>query len=200
MKHLADDITPFTGTLFDLLHYHYHLPPKMAIPDVYKLLYQGVFGVGHLIRDRAAAARYLEQESSALVDTPNPDPLLEPVSPDGTMVRVNLRPFRHTSIPLTTLLDMMIESACETHGSLETFIERWRRFGNLIHQGKLPFDRAAFHRFHQQIEQADFPAMHHSDLYRATYLPAYRVVKYQFMTNITVTDQLQRINPSDSSP
>ena len=77
---------------------HYDRRPLMRATDLYKLLYQGVFGVGHIMDE--GALDWLRAEAEKLDIEENPDePLLEDVSADGKIVRVNLRPYLRRGSP-----------------------------------------------------------------------------------------------------
>jgi hypothetical protein len=75
-----------------ILAAHYQTHAALAPRDVYKLIYQAVFGPEHSVDDdlRAAMER-LYLEVLHLPDTPVTVPLLEPLSP--LLCRVNLQPF-----------------------------------------------------------------------------------------------------------
>lgn len=149
--------------------------PGMEIRDLYKLLHQGRFGIGHLISSRAAARDYLLEEIAAL--PPGPDePLLEPCSPDGRMVRVNLRPFVRRGLDPDTLLEAMIASLQATRPDTTAFRDDWACVGTLIRSGRLSHDAGLYASFTREVANARYPAMHHSEGYLARYHPAYRVV------------------------
>ena len=62
--------------------------PLMRATDYYKLIYQGVFGVGHIMG--VDAWGWLEREAEGLDMGDQPDePLMETISVDGVVVRVN---------------------------------------------------------------------------------------------------------------
>ena len=69
--------------------------------DVYKFLYQGVMGPSHAYVSPGAALQWLENEWQQLPEpqvgytsptTVDSLPLIEPLCPDGTLVRLNLAP------------------------------------------------------------------------------------------------------------
>jgi hypothetical protein len=142
--------------------------------DVYKLLYQGVFGVGHIISSRAWDVLVEEAGRIDLEDHPD-DPLLEPVSPDGSMVRVNLRQYINKDGDLETLFRVMKESA-KIVGDSEVFIEYWRQFKELVKGDKLSFSLSDIQRLDEMIESEGVKPRHHTEAYREAYYPAYRVV------------------------
>ena len=81
----------------------------MRATDFYKLLFQGVFGVGHIMG--SAAWNWLRKETESVDLEGHPEePLLEGVSADGSMVRVNLRPYLKRGLPLEDLFEAMEKS------------------------------------------------------------------------------------------
>ena len=74
-----------------ILAMHYQTYAALALRDVYKLIYQAVFGPEHSIDNLHAAMERLYLEVLHLPDTPVTVPLLEPLSP--LLCRVNLQPF-----------------------------------------------------------------------------------------------------------
>jgi hypothetical protein len=67
--------------------------PLSGIPDLYKLVYQGVAGPAHAVPSPEEAAAWLRREVTGL-GAPSPrERMIEPLPPDGSFVRVNLRPW-----------------------------------------------------------------------------------------------------------
>jgi hypothetical protein len=142
--------------------------------DFYKLLFQGVFGVGHIISDRAWDILVEEAGRIDLGDHLD-DPLFEPVSPDGLMVRVNLRQYLNMGGDLETLFRVMMESG-KVQGDVEVFLEYWGQFKKLVSEGKLAYSQRDIQRIDDVIKRDGVKPMHHTEAYREAYYPAYRVV------------------------
>jgi len=158
----------------NLIINHLKLRPEALSRDIYKLLYQGVFGVGHIISDHAWEVIVEEAGRIDLVDHVD-DPLFEPVSPDGSMVRVNLRQYINMGGDLETLFSVMKESA-KVQGEQGVFLDYWGQFKGLVNEGKLEFDLSDIQGLDERIEQDGVKPMHHTEAYREAYYPAYRVV------------------------
>jgi hypothetical protein len=156
--------------------------PAMELRDLYKLLYQGHFGIGHLIASREAARDYLLAEISSLAEAPD-DPLLESCSPEGEMVRVNLRPFVRHGYESEKLLDVMFESLRSVEPDTIGFQQDWAAVGALIRAGALPLDPASYAGLSKKAGEQGFPAIHHSEAYSQAYHPAYRVVLRKHFLN-----------------
>jgi hypothetical protein len=153
---------------------HLERRPKAKAQDIYKLLYQGVFGVGHIISDRTWPV-LVEEANRINLDDHSEDPLLEPVSPDGSMVRVNLRQYLRAGESLETLFDVMRESA-KHRGDPEVFLDYWSEFKRMVDIGLLSFPDDEIHALDEQIKIDGVKPRHHTEPYRVAYYPAYRVV------------------------
>jgi hypothetical protein len=75
-------------------------PPKalkvrtraMDMPDIYKLLHQGTFGYWEHIPSKAYFRKHLADDWESATSREE-EPVLEPVTHDNTILRVNLRPY-----------------------------------------------------------------------------------------------------------
>jgi len=165
-----------------LLKEHVQRRPLMVATDVYKLLYQGVFGVGHILGAGARARLMDEAEAISLTDHPE-EPLIEAVSPDGSMVRVNLRPYLRRGLPLESLYEAMLKTA-EIEGDPDEFLEAWDIFKELIEDGKTSINRSDVEALDRAIEEEGVRPHHHSEAYREAYYPAYRVMRRDALEKI----------------
>jgi hypothetical protein len=66
--------------------------PELEVQDLYKFLHQAAMGSEHAVKDSASTAKWMEDEIAGL-DMNKDDALIDTLSPDGRIVRVNLRPF-----------------------------------------------------------------------------------------------------------
>jgi len=167
-------------TLSKILTRHLARTPAMQVQDVYKLLHQAALGSEHAVRDEQAARDWLERELAEMGAGPD-DPLLDPLSPDGQILRVHLRPHIAAGKDPEILLQAFIRTANEWRGSLETLKEYAVAAVKLADEGFLLFSGEAMRSFFATMEAQGFPAVHHSELYTRLYRPAYRVVARQFL-------------------
>lgn len=159
-----------------LVREHVRLHRSLGIEDVYKLLFQGVLGVGHILRDNERAWTWLVEEFEGVEAEGFPDePLLERVSVDGEVVRVNLRPFKRLGLSLKGLFKVMLKSAQRIEEDKERFVELWKRFIKLVREGRLDFDYEHLLEFDGNVKAAGYPAVHHSREYAEVNKPAYRI-------------------------
>jgi len=162
-------------TIVDRLREQANRYPAMAVEDVYKFVHQAAFGNGHLISDEAAARVYLRSELDS-VTADEAEPLVEPVSPDGSVVRINLRPFKARKLDVTKLGDVMIASAKTFKPERDRFERWWDEAADAANRRTLPFDAAMLTNFGAARVLENYPAVHHSAAYTKSHRPAYRVV------------------------
>ncbi len=149
----------------------------MRATDAYKLLFQGVFGVGHIMGEEAMER--LQEEVGRIDPDEHPwEPLIEEISADGSMVRVNLRPFLRRGLPLDGLFKAMKETVA-LEGVAEDFLRGWRAFNELVESGVIAVDKGELERLNRELEENGIRPHHHSAAYSEAYYPAYRVVRWE---------------------
>jgi hypothetical protein len=166
-----------------LIKNHLERYPQLQIQDVYKMLYQGEFGVGHIIDDLGTAKNYLNSELEQ-VTADSTEPLWEYISPDSDMVRINLRPFKAKSLDSDKLIQAMWKTARMVVGDTTRFNQNWKIFVQGIKRGLLPFSAPNASSFWQRMQINRFPAVHHSKEYQEAYHPAYRVIKAEYLKEV----------------
>ena len=70
---------------------HVQRYPRLRPQDLYKLIYQAAMGCEHAVQNVAEARSWLESEVKSLRKGPE-EPAIDPIAPDGRIVRINLRP------------------------------------------------------------------------------------------------------------
>jgi len=160
--------------LTGLVSEHHQRRPLMRAADWYKLLYQGVFGVGHIMGG-SALDRLLEEAERVRGTGPQGEPLVERVSPDGAVVRVNLRPYMLGGGNLEKLYEVMLASST-MKGEPKTFIRLWRRFSGVAEALHIGVDEMEMCELDDLLAERGPVPMHHTPEYREAYYPAYRVV------------------------
>ena len=160
-----------------LIRIHITRHPEIESQDVYKLLYQGVYGVGHILSEKAWD-RLIEESERINIEDHLEDPLTEPVSPDGTMIRVNLRPYLRQKMSLEKLYDAMIISA-DVPVDDDKFLDYWHEFKSMVREENLEFNWEKIREIDNSLSNESPKPRHHTQVYRIAYYPAYRVVQKQ---------------------
>lgn len=158
-----------------LLGQHLQRYPRMELADIYKLLHQAALGPGHAVDDPAAARARLEAEVAGLGEGPE-DLIADPISPDGKLARIHLRPYLAAGYGVEMLVDAFVQTAQVFPSAPDKLVRFCGCLGELTEAGGLPFPRDEVERYFQSIASQGYPVVHHSERYRAAYRPAYRVV------------------------
>ena len=162
---------PFNRTMLNQLK----LYPEMQVQDVYKLVFQAAFGPQHAAIDSAMVFDWLNGEW-ATVDTTNPAPEIEPITPDSSMVRVNLGAYKRNGGDKQSLGMKFLHTARHFRGSKKIFLKYWRDVELLAKKDLIPFTRQELADYLRQMKKKGLPAMHHSEKYMQLYKPSYRVI------------------------
>ncbi len=157
--------------------------PRMQLADVYKLAHQACLGSEHAVLDLAGARHWLEGEVARLAAGPE-EPVLDPISADGRILRVHLRPFLARGGNLEQLLESFVRTAHEYRGSASQLRSCGSGAEALAGTWKLPITREEVRAYWGQMEAQGYPAVHHSATYEAAYRPAYRVVAREFLAGL----------------
>jgi len=165
--------------LASLILAHRDRRPLMQVRDVYKMFYQAHLGVGHLIASPEQALRSLHEELARLAGVPGTcedEPLWESISPENTVGRLNLRPFKRLGLEPEVLSNALVAFSQMPPGDWKDLARTWAIVGRLVRDGVLPFGRASYRGFTSYVLREHYPAVHHSRQYRTKYRPAYRVL------------------------
>lgn len=162
--------------------------PDMQPADVYKLLHQAALGPAHAVNlDDAENA--LLAEIASLPAATHPEPLLEVISPDGRLARVHLRPYLAAGHDPRALAQAFAATATGYEGSVERLGKFCGCLGDLADAGGLPLARAEVEAFMNARRDEGWPAVRHSEAYRAAHSPAYRVVDLQLLPALASSGQ-----------
>ena len=163
-----------------LLGQHLQRYPRMEPADLYKLLHQAAMGPEHAVDDADAAHTKLRAEAAGLGEGP-PDPLADPISPDGKLARIHLRPYVAASGDLDKLADAFVQTAQRFSASPEKLARFCGCLGDLADARGIPFSREQVSAYFDAIAARGYPVVRHSEAYRAAYRPAYRVVLLELL-------------------
>lgn len=161
------------ATLWDFLAAQYQTYRAIDPQDVYKFLYQSVFGPEHSVDNRRAALEHLYLKVLNLPATPVIGPLLEPLS--ATLCRVHLQPLMRCGQSVTVLWSLFRQTLrVYQPGTVADLQRYWRVF--LASPWAQHYAPERLEQFWQHMATAGFPPVHHSRAYAAANAPHYRVV------------------------
>ena len=147
--------------------------------DLLKVLFQGEFGPRHLIADGAKSRKFLAQEYATVQGATVPD-FVESIG--FGFYRLHLAAVDGLGLSPETLHRIFELSALTQHGTDEGFARKVAALRELCRAGALPFNDAEIDRLYREA-----PALfRHSEAFRATHNPAYRVVKEEYCRHIAL--------------
>lgn len=138
--------------------------PEMNEEDIVKFVFQGMLGVGHLVKDVKAAEERLKAEMEEL-EADGKEPLIEKISTDW--VRMNLRRAKADGLKIEDIAWYLVRSA--EWGALSFTRQNVYNFCVKM-DGSEAMKAAAV----KVLDENWLPS--HSEAYRAAYKPAYRVL------------------------
>ena len=163
---------------------HLYLRPEMQLQDVYKLLYQGISGPEHFISSQEAFKNILIQEWNALGEA-GIDPLTETIRPDGSLRRINLRPYKADGRDVDLLVSVCVETSSRHWGTQTDLEHTWTDFVTASHNVLFPvFKEREVTRFTVWLCEMHFPPVHHSEKYHHLYKPAYRLIANDLLSRL----------------
>lgn len=147
------------------------------IEDAYKWLHQATRGGEHAAPDRDSARAWLDSEWATLEKPAPGEKFMEPLCPDESIHRVNLRPFRAAAGERDALLEAFLTSARVYKVETEGFVNAWYEFGNRLNKESVwRLTHSDWTRLDRKMNPKDYPAVHHSEQYTRAHRPAYRVI------------------------
>ncbi len=173
----------------NIVKHHIITYPSMKITDLYKLAFQAAMGPGHAVPDRSSAEKWIKKEIVSM-DIYSDRDIIDPICKTNGLVRVNLRPFVKSEGDISSLLDAFIATANDFRPEISNLKNYWKTITNMAKTEKIFFDTGDLDDFFRSVELKSFPAVHHSDIYRDSYKPAYRVVYRKFFDSICTKKQL----------
>ncbi|MDZ4700119.1 MAG: hypothetical protein SH809_10475 [Rhodothermales bacterium] len=156
--------------------------PQMQVRDWYKLLHQAAMGSAHLGADSSAIYNYLLHEWNALDRVRPSEAMVEFISPDSQMVRLNLRPYKAAGGTPAEVYRMMTVSWASFRPSTAHLEEYMGQLAFMAKRGDVWLNADALAALLEEQRARDYPAAHHSETYERVYRPAYRVVLRSTLT------------------
>ena len=158
---------------------HYKSYPNLQAEDIFKYLFQSAFGCEHLVSNKDAVLNYIKREYETV--SQDEPPKIEPL--DGDYCRVYLSCLNYGLSPeeLAELFCRSAQTEQEGRARLEEKIEVAKE---MVADGTLLFDADDFAQKLATWKGLGYPAVHHSEVFRAAYKPAYRVIANRYVKRI----------------
>ncbi len=167
-------MTNFTD-IRDFLRAHCARYPELALQDVFKALYQSAFGCEHLIADPSAAADYIRAEAARSGDRISE--LVELLGGDYCRVHLGIL---QDGLSAETFARLFALSARHEECGREKLEAMLTALQTMADAGELPFSAQETAEAVERWRRDGFPPLHHSEIFRQNYAPAYRVLRRDF--------------------
>lgn len=151
--------------------------PELRIADAYKWLFHAARGGEHAVQNEFAVRKWLDQEWATLGPPQPHEPLWVPLTPDGRIGRLNLRPYRAQNGSPDALHAAFLAGAHSFVANPTRFRAAWNALGRALKtnpQGHLT--HSEWMRLDREMRPKDYPARQHSPEYEKSRQPAYRVL------------------------
>lgn len=159
---------------------HYDRYPAMEPQDLYKFLYQAAMGNEHLMNDTVSIRQYLAREMSSVAASTS-EPLIERLTPDSSLVRLNLRPFKANGGDQRILIEAMLRTAANFKKDPRLLHSFWVVAEALATEGAIPHTADSLRAYFKKMETKGFPVVHHSAAFEKAYHPAYRLLMRAYL-------------------
>lgn len=153
--------------------------PALCPEDLLKALHQSAFGCGHFISDEAEGLHLLRRELEGLAPGDG-GPAVEPLG--GGYCRLHLRYLAESGLTPRTLFRLFALSAGPPDRDGTALLEELLdTVLVLAAEGRLPFPHGELREAVSRWRAAGFPACRHSERFRRSYVPAYRVIRREYV-------------------
>lgn len=171
-----------------LLIDHYQTYPELQIKDIFKFLHQSSYGCEHLITNSATVIEYISSE--AMEYQYHAAETIEPL--DGDFCRVHLDWIK-AGLSAKTLGKLFFLSAEPVENGKDMLEEKLIVFTEMVNKGLFPFTPDEVETEIKAWRAAGYPACRHSDSFRNSYFPAYRVIRKDFALFLPLLLQTERM-------
>ncbi len=170
-------LTCSPAALIDFAISKWEADSVLQIEDAYKWLFQAARGGEHMVLSREVAAGVLEKEWHTLGPALQGEALWEPLSPDDKLGRLNMRPFKDGGGTAGDLVDAFVAGSRAYSPGPEIFLSAWNELGARLKSGPSgQLTHSDWSHLNADLKPKCYPAISHSETYRADRQPAYRIL------------------------
>jgi hypothetical protein len=153
--------------------------PEATLQDVYKTCYQDFFGAEHLMQDTAAARKYLQYELNELRNEGVNElvmPLREPTGFRHRFERISLSLVLNGEMTEEELLQLFIDAAGKDNALHDNWAYEWSEIERIALQVQPAWKNEELQAVLHEAA-ANNQAVRHSETFRDTYKPHYRIIR-----------------------
>ncbi len=170
---------------------HYQKYPLVQIQDIFKFIYQSSFGCEHMVSSLETSTDFIREESKNI--SPSDEPLIDPL--DGAFSRIHLSYLNH-GLSAQTLGKLFFESS--KAGDKTGVEDKLSIAKELIYEKNLPFSMKDFDKCCKEWHANGYPPVHHSDIFKNAYNPAYRVISNKYIPFLPLFAKLDQMPKNNS--
>ena len=165
------------ASLLDHAFAEWEATPEMRIEDVYKWLFHATLGGEHAVTSELGPRRWLDREWPTVARPPTGEQEAVSLTPDGSLVRINLRPYKQRGGDKEMLLWAFVLSAERFKSDKRAFVREWDALGARLRSAAMRYlTYAEWKRLDAATRKNGFAAIEHSAQYERAYKPTYRVI------------------------
>lgn len=151
--------------------------PMATLQDIYKTCYQDFFGAEHLMNDTAMARKYINKELELCRDTDlSKMPRHEPTGFRHRFTRINLSCVVDGELSEDMLLGLFIAAAGKDNAFSDDWYSEWLKIEAIALKVNPDWGDGALQNELREAAYGKY-AVRHSDAFRETYNPHYRIVR-----------------------
>ena len=174
--------------LISLLREHALRYPILTPQDAVKLLYQRAFGCGHFVSDPTISLARLKKESTYALPSSAPCEVL-----GNGWGRLHLGNFTDTELPLEILNRMFVLSSQHPVDDFSHFQSSLSILKTECAQGTFSFSPQDLDKYLSAYAAEGYPAVSHSEIYRKSYHPSYRVIRTDYFLLLPIIQHLSAL-------
>ncbi len=159
--------------------------PKLQIQDIFKFIYQSAFGCEHMVASLEKATDYIKQEYNNGITQNEVEEL------DGDYCRVPLS-YIDKGLKIETFGKLFYLSAKKEEAGQANLLKKIAVAQKLIKENKLPFHIEDFNKEVEKWKAQGYPAIHHSEVFRQKYTPAYRLISKKYIPFISLFIEIDK--------
>lgn len=179
--------------IYEYIKKQLELHSSMQPQDIIKLCYQAAFGAEHLLLDKVRALAYFDEEYTNT--KPLTGTLYEQIS--DSIYRINLAVWKSTGMPSEWLFEMFVNSMRPVENGKDLFLEYFNSFEENFADLHISFSWAEWIACKENYLKGGIRAVHHSQTYRDSEKPAYRIVNARFIRLLPLLQKASQLQSSN---
>ncbi len=176
----------------ELLPEHSRVYPRLEAEDIFKFIFQSVFGCEHLVAAENEACGYVKSEYEAIPK--NAPKRIESLGDRYSRVHLSCLNNGLTPETLTRLFALSAKKEPNGKERLEYMLSVVKE---LVSCGDLPLAVSEFDKKLSLWQATGYPPLHHSEVFRAEYRPAYRVISNRYADLLDVFEKIDKLASND---